>query len=55
MTSKTQTKSNPIVPGFKAPSPFKGSIFSKGGAVTGRGQIPQMKFNPARFKTQHKG
>lgn len=57
MKSKTPTKSNPnpVGPGFRTPSPFRGSIFSKGGAIGGRGQMPQMKFNPARFKTQHKG
>jgi len=41
---------NQAGPGYRTPDHFKGSRFS-GGKTT---NLP-MKFNPAQFKTQHKG
>jgi hypothetical protein len=55
--SKSKDKPNQPGPGFRTASSFRGSIFSGGGSKFS-GNKPQnikVKFNPAQFKTQHKG
>jgi len=49
---KSKSQPNATGPGFRTPDHFKGSIFSGGKS---RFSSPQPKFNPAQFKTQHKG
>jgi hypothetical protein len=53
---KSKSGPNSAGPGFRTPDHFKGatqasSKFSGGKAALG----PNLKFNPAQFKTQHKG
>ena len=63
MKKYTKSKSGPnqTGPKYRTPDHFKGSIFSggskfSGGPTSGAKQnTPQVKFNPAQFKTQHKG
>ena len=56
---KSKSAPNATGPGFRTSDHFKGSIFSGGGSRFGKGNAnskpPQVKFNPAQFKTQHKG
>lgn len=44
---KAKIKKANSKPGFKIPLSFRGNLFGKAGS--------QAKFNPATFKTQHKG
>jgi hypothetical protein len=57
--SKSKTGPNQAGPKYRTPDHFKGSVFSAGskfsGDDKGKKNIPQVKFNPAQFKTQHKG
>ena len=50
--SKSKSGPNQAGPGFRTSDHFKGSVFSGGKSRYG---TPKMKFNPAQFKTQHKG
>ncbi|KKQ24291.1 MAG: hypothetical protein US39_C0017G0002 [Microgenomates group bacterium GW2011_GWC1_37_12b] len=63
---KSKSAPNAAGPGFRTSDHFKGSlprrqagIFSGGGSKFSGGNVnskpPQIKFNPAQFKTQHKG
>lgn len=57
---KGKSGTNQAGPGFRTADHFKGSIFSGGGSkfsggAGSRPNTPQAKFNPAQFKTQHKG
>lgn len=49
---KSKSLPNAAGPKFRTSDHFKGSIFSGGKSKFGS---PQVKFNPAQFKTQHKG
>lgn len=49
---KSKSKPNAAGPGFRTPDHFKGSVFSGGQS---KAATPLLKFNPAQFKTQHKG
>lgn len=51
MKSYIKSKSGPNAQGpkFRTPDHFKGKAFS------GRGVFAGFKFNPAQFRTQHKG
>lgn len=49
---KKKVGQNRIGPGYRTPDYFKGSIFSGGKS---KYSPPQLKFNPAQFRTQHKG
>ena len=51
--SKSKDGKNQAGPGFRTSDHFKGSIFSGGKSKFSPGNQP--KFNPAQFKTQHKG
>lgn len=55
---KGKSAPNAAGPGFRTSDHFKGSLFG-GGSRFGKGNAnakqPQVKFNPAQFKTQHKG
>ncbi len=62
MKKYSKSKSQPNQPGpkYRTSSSFRGSIFSGGGSRFSKGgnvkpQNISMKFNPAQFKTQHKG
>jgi hypothetical protein len=48
---KSKSEPNQLGPGFRTPSMFRGSMFSKSN------QVPNVvpKFNPSQFRTQHKG
>jgi len=56
---KGKSAPNATGPGFRTSDHFRGSKFSGGGSRFGKGNMnakpPQVKFNPAQFKTQHKG
>ncbi len=53
-TTYSKTKAGNLGPKYRTPDHFKGSIFSGGGpSKVSKG--PQLKFNPAQFRTQHKG
>lgn len=56
---KSKLEPNAAGPGFRTSDHFKGSVYSGGGSKFGKGNVvtkpPQVKFNPAQFKTQHKG
>jgi len=57
---KGKSGTNQAGPKYRTPDHFKGSIFSGGESKfsvgsTSKANIPQVKFNPAQFKTQHKG
>lgn len=41
--------------GFRTPDHFKAQTFGGPALPAGRQKPPQLKFNPAQFKTQHKG
>lgn len=47
---KGKAGTNQAGPGYRTPDHFRGSRFSGGKTAS-----PQLKFNPAQFKTQHKG
>lgn len=47
---KSKTGANQAGPGFRTSDHFRGSRFSGG-----KSPSPRLKFNPAQFKTQHKG
>jgi hypothetical protein len=49
---KGKSGKNQSGPGFRTSDHFKGGVFSGGKS---KFSTPQMKFNPAQFKTQHKG
>ena len=49
---KSKSKPNAAGPGYRTPDHFKGSVFSGGQSKI---PTPVLKFNPAQFKTQHKG
>ena len=53
---KSKSAPNAAGPGFRTSDHFKGSVFSGGGSkFSGSKQAPKVRFNPAQFKTQHKG
>lgn len=54
---KSKSQPNAAGPGFRTSDHFKGSVFSSGGSRFSGGFFnkPNIKFNPAQFKTQHKG
>lgn len=54
---KSKSAPNAAGPGYRTSDHFKGSVFSGGGSKfsQNRFQTPTVKFNPAQFKTQHKG
>lgn len=54
---KSKSHPNTTGPGYRTSDHFKGSIFSGGGSKFSGGKlsVPRVKFNPAQFKTQHKG
>ena len=56
---KSKSAPNAAGPGFRTSDHFRGSKFSGGGSKFSGGNVnskpPQIKFNPAQFKTQHKG
>ncbi|MCS7092210.1 MAG: hypothetical protein NZM26_02575 [Patescibacteria group bacterium] len=52
--NKTLSNPNPVGPGFRTPSAFRASIFSKGNGLDRKIQTAQIKSNQLR-KTQHKG
>ena len=54
---KSKSAPNATGPGYRTSDHFKGSVFGGGGSKFSGGNIskPNVKFNPAQFKTQHKG
>jgi len=54
---KGKSQPNAAGPGYRTSDHFKGSVFSAGGSKFSGNKInnPTPKFNPAQFKTQHKG
>jgi hypothetical protein len=54
---KSKSKPNATGPGYRTSDHFKGSVFSGGGSKFSGNKpaTPGLKFNPAQFKTQHKG
>lgn len=42
-------------PKYRTPDHFKGRLAAKASKFSGKGQKQTQKFNPATFKTQHKG
>ena len=53
---KSKSSPNATGPGYRTSDHFKGSVFSGGGSKFSAGkQAPKARFNPAQFKTQHKG
>ncbi|MCX7928247.1 MAG: hypothetical protein N2558_01000 [Patescibacteria group bacterium] len=51
--NKTLSNPNPVGPGFRTPSAFRASVFSKG-SFARKIQALKIKFNQPR-KTQYKG
>lgn len=54
---KAKSQPNATGPGYRTSDHFKGSVFAGGGSKFSGGNFnkPNVKFNPAQFKTQHKG
>jgi hypothetical protein len=57
MTDKNSSSEKPAKPGEKVVLPIFKTPIIPGRSIFGntKPSMPQMKFNPARFKTQHKG
>jgi len=53
---KKKAGPNQAGPGYRTPDHFKGSLVARTSRFSGsKTPAPQLKFNPAQFKTQHKG
>ena len=55
---KSKAKPNAAGPGFRTPDHFKASLHAQASILSGgqsKPATPILKFNPAQFKTQHKG
>ena len=53
---KSKSGPNQAGPGYRTPDHFKGSLTAQASRFSGsKPPTPVLKFNPAQFKTQHKG
>ncbi len=52
-----KSKSYTQGPSYRTPDHFKGATLARGGNKIHQSKFktPNLKFNPAKFKTQHKG
>lgn len=50
-----QSGPNATGPKYRTPDHFKGATFAGGSKFSGRGKAPVTRFDPGKFKIQHKG